>query len=338
MCTKCCRAAEEHQCPCPRGGGGRAGRRASRRRRCGRALAARRRRCRRARTASPRSALRRASRSPSAPVGEVEHAVDGRQHRVDVVGDEHDRRPAAPPPLVDQARDDGLLGEVERQQRLVARAAAAGRRRGPGPCAGAAARRRRGGRSARRRSPSRRPRRSHRRSARAPSRPSRPSPSGARRARSARGRARAPAGRGRRRAAGGRNRRARDSPSAGARRDLDVPAVGSSSPSRIGSATSCRRRSDRAPLRTRRARSRGGGPPTVGARRTAAPRSRCERRGDSRAHPARAAASSACACGELPALVALPSSAGSRSLLRSGCRPAAARGSGSSSAAFACVL
>ena len=55
-----------------------------------------------------------------AAVHEVEHAVDERQHRVDLVRDEHDGRVGRASPPVDEVRDDLLVGEVEREQRLVA--------------------------------------------------------------------------------------------------------------------------------------------------------------------------------------------------------------------------
>ena len=55
-----------------------------------------------------------------AAVHEVEHAVDERQDRVDLVRDEHDGGVGRAPPPVDQVRDDLLVGQVEREQRLVA--------------------------------------------------------------------------------------------------------------------------------------------------------------------------------------------------------------------------
>ena len=54
-----------------------------------------------------------------APGGEIQHAVDHRVHGVDVVRDEDDGRPYAAPVRVEQARDDRLVGEVEREKRLV---------------------------------------------------------------------------------------------------------------------------------------------------------------------------------------------------------------------------
>ena len=50
---------------------------------------------------------------------EVEHAIDDRENRVDVVRDEDDRRAGAAPVRVEEAGDDLLVGEVEREERLV---------------------------------------------------------------------------------------------------------------------------------------------------------------------------------------------------------------------------
>ena len=57
---------------------------------------------------------------PEAAVHQVQHPVHQRQDRVDLVGDEHDGGAGRPPPLVDQRGDAGLVGQVEREQRLVA--------------------------------------------------------------------------------------------------------------------------------------------------------------------------------------------------------------------------
>ena len=57
---------------------------------------------------------------PEPPVHEVEHPVHQRQHRVDLVGDEQHGGAGGAAPLVDQSGDGALVGEVEREQRLVA--------------------------------------------------------------------------------------------------------------------------------------------------------------------------------------------------------------------------
>src|SRR5262249_34952473 len=59
---------------------------------------------------------------------EIEHARDLREHRVDVVRDEHDGRARSPAMLVEETGDDSLIGEVEREERLVDE-----RQLGPGP-------------------------------------------------------------------------------------------------------------------------------------------------------------------------------------------------------------
>ncbi len=55
-----------------------------------------------------------------APTDEIQHPIDVRQDRVDLVCHEHDRGPGVAPARVDQLADRLLVREVEREQRLVA--------------------------------------------------------------------------------------------------------------------------------------------------------------------------------------------------------------------------
>lgn len=72
----------------------------------------------------------RADAEPAAH--EVQHPVDHVEHRVDVVGDEHDRRVGLPAVPVDQLADHALVPEVEAEERLVAEEEPRIRRQGLG--------------------------------------------------------------------------------------------------------------------------------------------------------------------------------------------------------------
>ncbi len=54
------------------------------------------------------------------PFGQIQHPVDVRQHRVDLVGHEQHGGSLGSPALVDKSDDLALMAQVERQQRFVA--------------------------------------------------------------------------------------------------------------------------------------------------------------------------------------------------------------------------
>jgi hypothetical protein len=57
---------------------------------------------------------------PEFAVHQIEHSIDQRQDRIDLVRHEQHCGVMAAPTLVDQRRDQVLVGEVEAEQRLVA--------------------------------------------------------------------------------------------------------------------------------------------------------------------------------------------------------------------------